>query len=297
MKKGICKGMLILGLLLSVTACSSVGKNHEGEAKTPSGSSIQKGRTYQNVEEEFENAGFTNIKSVAMEDLILGILDKEGEVDSVTVDGNEEYSADKWVPADTEVIINYHSFPGEDIKNDTTETESQSEAEASETSEKTETDVSKTSEKSKNETSEEDGKSKSEASETGENLTIENCEDFANILKIKSDFDDSYKSFSDRYYGQTIEFDACILNVMNHEDYKTRYDILMSAGDFVDENTANPGPYFKFSDVNTYDLGIKDLWLPSFISEKNNIHVIAKVDIFDENQYIFFLKPECVTKR
>ena len=81
------------------------------------------------------------------------------------------------------------------------------------------------------------------------------------------------------------------------QDYKTRYDILLSAGDYVDENTANPGPVFKFEDVNTNGLGIEDLYLPSFVAAGSNVRVTAKVDSFDAERGIFYLKPVLVEER
>jgi len=41
-------------------------------------------------------------------------LIKYGEVESVSVDGDEDYSPDRWYPNEVEVIITYHNFPKED---------------------------------------------------------------------------------------------------------------------------------------------------------------------------------------
>ena len=106
---------IILAILLciSLAACGD-SSEHIGEAKTPSGSSIQQGRNFLDVKEDFEKHGFTNIKTEAIDDLIFGWLTEDGEVEKVTVDGDEDYSADTWVAADVEVIIYYHTFPQED---------------------------------------------------------------------------------------------------------------------------------------------------------------------------------------
>jgi len=76
-----------------------------GEAKTPSGSSIMKGSDYQSVADSFEEKGFTNVKLEKIEDLITGFLTKDGEVEQVSVGGDVDYSPDKWIAADTEVIV------------------------------------------------------------------------------------------------------------------------------------------------------------------------------------------------
>ena len=118
MRKFLAACMAIV-MIFTIAGCSSEG--HEGEAKTPSGSSIQKGKDYQKVVDEFESSGFTNIKLEKLDDLVTGWLTKDGEVESVSVDGDTGYSADTWYPADAEVVITYHTFP----EKETSETDSE----------------------------------------------------------------------------------------------------------------------------------------------------------------------------
>lgn len=91
MRKFLAACMAIV-MIFTIAGCSSEG--HEGEAKTPSGSSIQKGKDYQKVVDEFESSGFTNIKLEKLDDLVTGWLTKDGEAESVSVDGDTGYSAD-----------------------------------------------------------------------------------------------------------------------------------------------------------------------------------------------------------
>ena len=107
--KRIVRLLLIILCCVALTSCGS--NKHIGEAKNPSGSSIMKGQNYNAVADDFKKNGFTNIKFEKIEDLITGWLTKEGEVEKVSVGGDENYSPDKWVAADTEVIIFYHAFP------------------------------------------------------------------------------------------------------------------------------------------------------------------------------------------
>lgn len=266
--KKIFAVLLMLAMVFSLAACGgSTEENHDGEAETPSGSKIQQGRDYQEVVSDFEESGFTNIQLAPMGDLITGWLTKEGEVESVSVGGDEEYSPNKWVPADTEVVIRYHSFPEDDTASDSSDT----------------------------------GESESQPTDTVDTgndiLTVENCEALASMIAVKAEIDDSYKTFAETYKGETISFDGCITYVVNHNDYKTRYDILLSAGDYVDANTANPGPVFKFEDVSTNGLGIEELYLPSFVAAGSNVRVTAKVDSFDAERGVFYLRPVLVEER
>ena len=107
MKKHLSLLLTVL-LCLSLMSCGST--DHEGEAKTPSGSSIQKGRNFEEVVQKFEEHGFTNIITEPIEDLITGWITKDGAVEDVSVGGDVGYSADRWVPAETPILIRYHTF-------------------------------------------------------------------------------------------------------------------------------------------------------------------------------------------
>ena len=101
MKKILCAFLASI-LCFSLVACD--GDSHAGEAKTPSGSSVMAGRNYEDVVKIFEEKGFTNIKTEPIDDLVFGWFTEDGEVEEVSVGGDVDYSPDKWVPADTEVI-------------------------------------------------------------------------------------------------------------------------------------------------------------------------------------------------
>ncbi len=251
-------------ITFSLVACGD-SESHEGEAKTPSGSSAQKGRDYQDVVKDFESKGFINIQTEPLYDLVIGWLTKDGEVEEVSVDGDKDYSPDKWYQNDVEVVITYHTFPEE------SDDEENLISEENQGLEPVESD--------------------------SPNLTVNNCEELSTILVIESEIDSLYSEFAETYKEAIIEFDGCITYITNHDDYDTRYDILLSAGDYVDENTANPGPVFKFEDVNTMNLGIEDLFLPEYIKIGSNVHVIAKVKNFNTNTGLFFLEPVTITER
>ena len=104
-------GILLVGICCIVFVTCGSSSDHTGEVKSPSWSSIMKGQDYKSVVEKFREEGFTNIKLEKIEDLVLGWLTKEGEVEEVSVGGDFDYSSDEWVSADTEVIIRYHAFP------------------------------------------------------------------------------------------------------------------------------------------------------------------------------------------
>ncbi len=101
----------LIGALCFVFVACGDSKEHIGEAKTPSASSVMAGQSYDRVVNAFEEKGFTNIRVEKIEDLVFGFLTGDGEVEDVSVGGSVDYSPDEWVSADIEVIIRYHTFP------------------------------------------------------------------------------------------------------------------------------------------------------------------------------------------
>lgn len=195
MKKFISLLMSII-LCIIFVSCSSED-NHDGEAKIPSSSSAMSGENYEDVIKIFEDAGFTNVKIEKIEDLITGWLTKDGEVEEVSVGGNVDYSEDKWVLADTEVIIKYHTFADEIEKSEQVE---------------------------ESETNEENAITDMQYDNI---LNVDNCEELKAILNTKNEFDPIIKEFADKYYGKIIEFDGNTAYVSAHKDYNTRFNYLI----------------------------------------------------------------------
>ena len=106
-------GRIIAIIMLSVflTAC---GRRAE-MVETPAGIHLERGRNYKEVIEDFEDKGFTNIRTETIEDLVFGRSFRNGEVEQISVGGDIEYDSGVKVPADTEVIIRYHTFSQKSI--------------------------------------------------------------------------------------------------------------------------------------------------------------------------------------
>ncbi len=130
-----------------------------------------------------------------------------------------------------------------------------------------------------------------EEEEQEECLTVENCPELSEMLGNKAEIDESYEAFADRYEGRIIEFDGRIDYCTNHEDYTTRFDYLVSAGDYNPDTQV--GPVFKFENVSYYELNT-DL---DTVSVGLNVHIVAEVDWFDRDTGLFFLTPVSVTGR
>ena len=123
------------------------------------------------------------------------------------------------------------------------------------------------------------------------NLTVENCPELAAILSNKAEIDDSYSAFATKYKGRIIEFDGRIDYCTKHENYNTKFDYLVSAGDYDPDHQI--GPYFKFENVAYYDLNTN----LDTVSVGLNVHIVAEVVSFDSNSGLFYLDPVSVTGR
>lgn len=64
----------------------------------------------ENVTQILRDIGFQNISTKNKGDLKLGLLSKEGDIDSITINGYSKFSKNDWFPADAIVIITYHGF-------------------------------------------------------------------------------------------------------------------------------------------------------------------------------------------
>lgn len=93
----------------------------------------------------------------------------------------------------------------------------------------------------------------SPTTDTTEIISAENSSRFAALLQVTDTCDASIAAFADDSEGRTVRFDGSIGVMAPHDGAKTRYDILVGAGDFSE--TLAPGPAFQFNDVNTtYDM-------------------------------------------
>lgn len=112
--------LLILSLLLLTCACSNTLTTEPSNAiKIPFSSSSLCGTNYQEVIEKLTAAGFTNIKTELIYDIVVGWFTADGEVDSVAINGDTSFSTGDYFAKDAEIIVTYHTWasdkPSENI--------------------------------------------------------------------------------------------------------------------------------------------------------------------------------------
>lgn len=67
-----------------------------------------KGKNYEEVVELLKNKGFINIQVQNLQDVILGIFSKDGQVERITINGSSAYKSGDWIDKQSEIIISYH---------------------------------------------------------------------------------------------------------------------------------------------------------------------------------------------
>jgi predicted small lipoprotein YifL len=265
----------VLVLTISLVGCGS--KEDDGKLNLPFSSNDLKDANYQDVVAKFENAGFTNVQTKVIDDLVLGWFTKDGEIEDVSVDGYTTFSTDSRYPADIEIIVSYHTFP-------TDEVEEPSHPEATVEAAPTEkaTVVAAPTEKAQS-------TAETPSSAVEEIITVDNNDEFAAVLNAKDPGDQIIKEFAVKYAGRIIKFDGNIAYMGKHGNYTTRYDFLILPWDYSE--TFAIGPYFKFEDCNIFDLNLIGDNIPDFIGIGDNLHFVARIKSYDENLRMFYLEP------
>lgn len=69
-----------------------------------------KGRHYETVVAQLQEKGFVNIKTVAKGNLVTGLINKDGVVRDVTIDGSSEFDIESKYVSSIEIIVSYNSF-------------------------------------------------------------------------------------------------------------------------------------------------------------------------------------------
>ena len=263
-------------LAASLAACDGANK----KINAPVESSEVSSSSYQDMVSQFKGAGFTNVSTREIDDLILGWLTEDGQVEEVSIGGKTSFSTSDTFAADAPVVVSYHTFPKKDKETTgstpTPDQPSNSPAPQSpEPSQEPEPSPSPTA--------------------SNENITVENNEEFRALIESPQPDDAAVEQFVSKYKGRNIEFDGNIASMGPHNTYKTRFDFLVYPGDY--STTVAYGPSFMFEDCNYLDLHLTGDNQPSSISAGQNLHIVAEIVDFNSKQQLFHLKPVTTSVR
>lgn len=119
---------------------------------------------------------------------------------------------------------------------------------------------------------------------------------FAAILAEGDNCSEVIAQFASDHKGDAIEFDASVGALGLHDGTTTRYDILVTAGDFSE--VSQRGPTFQFRDVNTTsDLNWTNESATGTVGVGDNLHIVATVGEFDANSCLFLIDPVAASFR
>lgn len=71
---------------------------------------------YTDIVAEFTEAGFQNFEYEVLDDIIFGIITQDGDVESISINGDSDFDTDTLFPIDAVVSITYHTYPMEMIE-------------------------------------------------------------------------------------------------------------------------------------------------------------------------------------
>ncbi len=295
----------------------------DGEVKLDVAASEYKHKNYEDVTTALKALDFTNIKYEVLYDIVLGWTDN-GEVESVSIAGKTDFNRGDVFPADAEIVITYHMPEDEDPSNITVAKGSDAydgmnyvEVEqAFRDMGFTNIELGKVTTESTSHTDGEvmlveiDGRS-FDAGESFkpdkkvyikyyhveepvvvESITVDNNSDFAALMQITDQTDAAtIKQFVNTHIGDVIEFDGCIAFMMNHNNYKTRFDVCMASGDYTGRMY---GPLFAFEDVNYYDMKVSG---SDSVSQGMLFRITAEIEGFSNAGGYVILKPVSLVAR
>lgn len=89
-----------------------VAAAHPGQRRAPDTSKRYLGRLYQDVAEEFQNAGFSSIILDEVRKDKKGWFDKEGAISSISINGQAQFEKNEWFDEKAVVKITYSTYIG-----------------------------------------------------------------------------------------------------------------------------------------------------------------------------------------
>ena len=256
-----------LVFIFALAACGDPG-NREGQAQVPLSARDFQGENYQDVINDLENAGFTNIHIQILDDLITGWLTRDGSVNQVSINGDTGFRSGAWFPTYAEIIVIYHTFPIRDVDTGDSHNDENDEP------------IVETAAESMDE--ENDNEPETIQDMELEILTIENNAALADLFSpyIHS-MRDIVLEFAEMHMGRTIEFDGFIADSLStRPSYR---DVRFWFGDYEDVD---------FSVLLTMDsVYVQDF--PAVLRVFQNVRVIAEIVGYDvwQGQGVIQLYP------
>ena len=232
----------------------------ENEAMVPTSSYDCKYDNYKDVEKEFKEAGFANITTKVLYDIIWGWTE-EGEVESVEIDGKTDFVRGDIFRKDADVVITYHMLEKDNPNKLVEQTE--------------------TVKNEKEQTTD----------ESNEYVNIVPNDELEKLFKSSCTgySEAEWITFAEKYKNQIIEFEA----VMKHS-------IAAEAGGAgtigialypVYNSEKIYKPIFYISDANIYHNGLENFDFSSRWGEENKVSAKVTIKRYDKYDLRCYVEP------
>lgn len=108
--------LVFIILALLIAACAAffairLAKANEGKISPGKSSYDLRSMHYESAVAQLEQAGFKDIQVIPDYDMVFGIFNDDGDVESVEIDGESTFSATTKFNPDAFVIVTYHTYP------------------------------------------------------------------------------------------------------------------------------------------------------------------------------------------
>lgn len=287
--------------------------------KPPMSSDDATDMSHDEVRQAFKDAGFANVREEEERTLSLDERSRNGMVASISVAGNEDFDADDSFNADDEVVITYQLLADLKVPASASDLEGRNYQDV----ERMFKDAGFT-----NVTTSEAGSDKVEGAVTevtigglfgesnfssgdtfafddevgieySDGSTKTKVEDSGNaepvpeedLNKLLSQTSGDASWFSAKYRGRTITFDGWVGSLQHHEDYNTRWDVLILKGDNGD---ASSDLSFRLTNVAMYQMNVTN---SDSLREGDNITITAIVGDYDAAAGWLELDPVSISIR
>ena len=92
-----------------------VEQSHKGKIEITSTITDYSGTRFNDMEMYLRDAGFTDVEGVPLNDLTQKLVNKEGLIDSISINGSKDYDKGEWFAPETPIKVTYHSVSGEEL--------------------------------------------------------------------------------------------------------------------------------------------------------------------------------------
>lgn len=107
----VLAGLMAFNLLWFLAWDISDYFKYRDKISMPEKSKYYLGRNYETVQAELEDLGFEEFELRTIDDLVIGFLSKEGDVESVSIAGIKNFEKGDLFKKTDKVVITYHVFP------------------------------------------------------------------------------------------------------------------------------------------------------------------------------------------